>query len=53
MLQKKKFSFYKVKIITALIFLNISPLHSGKYGVFLYTILVKKMLGDLLKSKIR
>ena len=47
---KKKFSFYKVKIITALIFLNISPLHSGKYGVFLYY-LGKKMLGDLLKTK--
>ena len=44
-LAMNKFSKYKVNIITSLIFLNISPLHEGKYGVFLYY-LGKKMLGD-------
>ena len=48
-IHSKKFSFYKVKIITSLIFLNISPLHEGKYGIFLYY-LGKKMLGDILKT---
>jgi len=43
-------SFYKLKIITALIFINISPLHEGKYGIFLYY-LGKKMLGDEINSK--
>ena len=49
-LATNKFSIYKVKIITSLIFLNISPLHEGKYGIFLY-FLGKKMLGDALNLK--
>ena len=35
-LLKKNLSIYKVNVITSLIFLNISPLHTGKYGIFLY-----------------
>lgn len=49
-LRMKNFSSYKVKIITSLIFINISPLHYGKYGIFLYY-LGKKMLGDTIMMK--
>ena len=46
-LQKNGYSEYKLKIITSLIFLNISPLHEGKYGIFLYY-LGKQMLSETL-----
>lgn len=49
-IKMKNLSIYKVKVITALIFINISPLHEGKYGIFLYY-LGKKMLGDVIKLK--
>ena len=49
-LSMKNFSTYKVKIITSLIFINISPLHDKEYGIFLYY-LGKKMLGDTIKNK--
>ena len=40
-----KFDLRKVKILTALIYLNISPLHHQPYSQFLYY-LGKKMLSD-------
>lgn len=48
-IKKSNYSLYKLNIITALIFLNISPLHSGRYGIFLYY-LGKKMLGDTINN---
>ena len=43
------FDLQKVRIITALIYLNISPLHHYPYSMFLY-FLGKKMLSDELKK---
>tara|TARA_Y100000816_G_C26107354_1_gene588924 strand:+ start:3905 stop:5461 length:1557 start_codon:yes stop_codon:yes gene_type:complete len=45
------FNLKKVRILTALIYLNISPLHHYPYSFFLYY-LGKKMLSDELNSKI-
>ena len=43
------YSVEKTKIITALIFLNIAPLHDGNYSYLLF-FLGKKMLNDIIKN---
>ena len=35
---KNNYNLNKVRIITALIFLNIAPLHEGEYKIYLYAI---------------
>jgi len=49
----KKFGYnrQKVDILTALIYLNISPLHHWPYNIFLYYF-GKKMLFDVLREKV-
>ena len=48
-LKKNKFSISKVKILTALIFLNIASLHHQPYSIFLY-FLGKDMLNRTLNE---
>ena len=45
----QNFSVKKVKILTALIFLNIAGLHHYPYSIFLYY-LGKKLLNESLKN---
>lgn len=47
---KNGYNIKKVRILTALIYLNIAPLHHYPYSLFLY-FLGKKMLSDELKKK--
>ena len=49
-LKKNKLSDLKVKLLTALIFLNIATLHHQPYSTFLY-FLGKDMLNEILNEK--
>ena len=48
-IKKKKLSIYKVKVLTALIFLNIATLHHQPYSIFLYY-LGKDMLNRVINE---
>ncbi len=49
-LRKNKYSLYKVRVLTALIYLNIATLHHQPYSVFLYY-LGKDMLNKIINEK--